>query len=498
MEIPLKKNKSFYLILASTMSLSLMSAAFADNVTMPEAVESAVLKNPEVSAMFHDFQSDLEGQKVGRGALLPEVNLSGWTGREWRSKMDNGRSSNWNRNGYELSLRQLLFDGFATLNEVRQLGFEKLSSYYTLKSTVDSLAQQASEAYFDVQRFREQVELAENNYRMHKDILGQISERSESGVGRGVDQVQAKARLALAQTNLMTANGNLNDVTQRYQRIIGKTPAQTMASAPDVSADLPKNPENFNDSVRINPSVLAKQALVQAAEHGKKSAKGRFAPTVEFKASTGKDINQPDYATDRHVHSSNVQVVASINLFRGGADAARVRQTAAQTYAARDVRDYTCRNVQQELAVAWNNVERLRNQIPYLQEHERDISQVRVAYLQQFKIGQRTLLDLLDTETELFDARKALTDGLYDLKIAEYRWLSLSHKLLPSLGLADPYADQPDEASKLEFPDEILQACVTPLPNIGNLQAVDVNYQSGMQPPVLKPAGASPNTSNWN
>ncbi len=77
------------------------------------------------------------------------------------------------------------------------------------------------------------------------------------------------------------------------------------------------------------------------------------------------------------------------------------------------MRDYTCRNVQQELSIAWNNVVRLRQQLPFLRQHERDIAQVRVAYMQQFKIGQRTLLDLLDTENELFDARQALTNGIF-------------------------------------------------------------------------------------
>ena len=182
------------------------------------------------------------------------------------------------------------------------------------------------------------------------------------------------------------------------------------------------------------------------------------------------------------------------------ADAARVRQTSAQTYAARDVRDYTCRNVQQELSIAWNNVVRLRQQMPFLQQHERNIAQVRVAYMQQFKIGQRTLLDLLDTENELFDARQALTNGIFDLRTAEYRWLSLSHQLLPALGLADPYQDQPDEAAKLEFPDEILKACLTPLPDTRNLQPIQVNYQSDLKPPVLAPAGKSSGkkAGGWN
>ena len=146
--------------------------------------------------------------------------------------------------------------------------------------------------------------------------------------------------------------------------------------------------------------------------------------------------------------------------------------------------------------MVFNRLVRLRNQLPFLEAHERDISQVRVAYMQQFKIGQRTLLDLLDTESELFDARQALTNGVYDLHIAEYRWLSYSHKILASLGLADPYADQPDEAADLVFPDEVVKACVTPLPNTQNLQAINVNYQSGLKPPVLESSGGS--ASGWN
>ncbi|MGB6241101.1 MAG: TolC family outer membrane protein [Castellaniella sp.] len=496
----MKNHKTTLTVLGAAIALSFSTMALAENTTLSQAVESAVLNNPEVGAQFQNFQSGLEGQKVGRGRLLPEVNLQGWTGREWRGSSSNSGSTDWSRSGYSLSLRQLLFDGFSTINDVRQLGFEKLADYYTLKATVDDLARQASQAYLDVQRYREQVRLAEQNYKLHTDILKQIAERSDSGVGRGVDEVQAQARVALAQTNLMTATGNLNDVTQRYQRIVGKVPADMMAAAPDVDKDLPQDPKDFTQSVRVNPTVLAKQALVQAAERGKASAQGRFSPTLELRAATGRDRSDPPYINDQSVQSSNVQLMASFNLFRGGADSARVRQTAAQTYAARDVRDYTCRNVQQELAIAWNNVVRLRQQMPFLQAHERDISQVRVAYLQQFKIGQRTLLDLLDTESELFDARQALTNGVFDLRVAEFQWLSLSHRLLPALSLADPYQEQPDEAAKLEFPDEILTACLTPLPDTSKLQPVQVNYQGNMKPPVLTPAGqpGAQGASGWN
>ena len=151
------------------------------------------------------------------------------------------------------------------------------------------------------------------------------------------------------------------------------------------------------------------------------------------------------------------------NLYRGGADSARVRQTAAQSYAARDVRDYTCRNVQQELAVAWNNISSLQEKLPFLRDHELATSKVRDAYRQQFQIGQRTLLDLLNTENELFESRRALTNATYDLKLAQYRWLALSHKLLPALTLQPARNEMPEENGKLVVSDDVITVSYTHL-----------------------------------
>jgi len=472
--------------------------AAAENASLPQAVELAILTNPEIGAQFQLFQSTLEDQAIERGALRPQVDVTGWTGRNWRSHSDGGYASNWNGSGYNLSLSQLLFDGFSTLNRVREAGFEKLAEYYSLKATIDSVAIEATRAYLDVQRFREQVRLANDNYETHRRTLGLLSERSESGVGRGVDVTQANARLALAQSNVMVATGNLNDVTQRYQRIVGKAPADNLSDTQNVGHEIPAAAQDFNDAIRNNPAILAKQALVQAAERGKASARGRFAPTIELVADTGRSQDQPPGYPDRNAQNSRIQVVANFNLYRGGADSARVRQTAARAYAAQDIRNYTCRNVEQELAIAWNEVMRLRQQIPFLEKHVLESSKVRVAYMQQFKIGERSLLDLLDSENELFDARQALNNGQHDLQIAEYRWLGMAHRLLPTIGLGDPYADSPKEAADLNFPDEMLQACLTPLPSPGSFEPVEVKYRSGTNPPILDKSGAQPAAGSWD
>ncbi|WP_284335945.1 TolC family outer membrane protein [Comamonas sp. NoAH] len=473
--------------LAQTAQPSAPAQPFVPSV-LNQVVERAITSHPEINARYHDFVSSLEDQNIARAGWRPQVTAQGWVGKEWRGNLPERQSSyDWSRPGWSLELRQLIFDGGATSNRIRQFGFEKLAKYYDLHSTTNSLANEAVAAYLDVQRYRAMQSLAQENFSMHETTLSQLRERQESGVGRGVDMEQASGRLSLAQTNLMTESNNLNDVTQRFRRVVGEYPPAQMPPVPEVVGELPVIGEtkNFEDALRVNPTILSKQALVQAAQAGEKAAQAAHAPTLDLRASTGRDREQPG-ANYRDVQSSRIQLMLTYPLYRGGADSARIRQTAAQGYAAQDVRDYTCRNVQQELSVAWNNIVRLRQQLPFLREHELSTSKVRVAYLQQFRIGQRSLLDLLDTENELFDARRAMINADYDLKKAEYYWLSLSDKVLPNLGLAQPHSDaQPDENQALVLPDEPLRACMDTLPDTSNLMPVALKQSA--TPSTLHP-----------
>ncbi|MGE8619294.1 MAG: TolC family protein, partial [Achromobacter spanius] len=108
-----------------------------------------------------------------------------------------------------------------------------------------------------------------------------------------------------------------------------------------------------------------------------------------------------------------------------------------------------------------------------------------------FQIGQRSLLDLLDTENELFESRRALTNGLYDLKLAQYRWLALSHTLLPALTLQPARNEMPEENGKLEVTDEVIKLCNSTVPDSARLAPVRVQYNEGTLPPTLVPLNAS-------
>src|SRR5690606_23806149 len=127
-----------------------------------------------------------------------------------------------------LVLRQLLFDGFITSNEVKRLSHASRVRYYELQGAMQKVALDAARAYLDIQRYRLLATYAQDNYVTHKQFYDRIEERVSAGVGRRVDLEQANGRLALAEANLLTEVTNLHDVMANYQRLVGELPPDTL------------------------------------------------------------------------------------------------------------------------------------------------------------------------------------------------------------------------------------------------------------------------------
>lgn len=202
---------------------------------LKDIAQKAVLNSPEVTSKWHSYRAADEEVGVARGGYFPRVDLTVGGGRESLKQPPIGARDNYTRSGYLLSLNQMLFDGFATRNEVRRLDKAKLVRYYELLDASENVALEAGRAYLDVLRYRRLVDLAQDNYVQHKATYDQIQRRTQSGVGRRVDQEQAASRLALAEINLVTEMANLHDVSARYQRLVGIQP--TAAITPPAQLD---------------------------------------------------------------------------------------------------------------------------------------------------------------------------------------------------------------------------------------------------------------------
>ena len=128
------------------------------------------------------------------------------------------------------------------------------------------------------------------------------------------------------------------------------------------------------------------------------------------------------------------------NLFAGGKDLAREKETAYKLGEAKEIRQRAQREVVEGVNLAWNAFEMLAPQKQYIRDHVVASKDTQSAYAQQFNLGQRSLLDLLDTENELFEARKDYLQAEYDEIIAKYRVLNSTGRLLDSLKVTRPEA----------------------------------------------------------
>ncbi len=415
-------------------SFLLLLPLCASAQTLKDAAQHAVLTNPEIEARVHAFEAADSERDVAFGAFLPRLDVSAGVGRDHYKEPVQTRG---NRNSATVTLTQLIYDGFATSNEVDRLDFARRVRLFELYDITESTTLEVVRAYADVLRHRSLTALSEENYVRHRSVYSQITDKTNAGVGRRVDLEQAAGRLALAESNLLTDTSNLYDVSARFQRLVGTVPGANM----EMPSDLNKNmPPNLNSALKIadrNPALLAAIENVRSANSSAKIRNAAFQPRFDFRLRSDRGENlSSNTGPTGDTQSNSAEVVMTWNLFNGGSDRARVRQYAEQINVARDLRDKTCRDLRQTLSIAYNDTRKLTEQLVYLDQHQLSIEKARDAYRMQFDIGQRSLLDVLDTENELFQAKRAYVNSEFDLSVAYARTNAGMGTLFSSLGLA--------------------------------------------------------------
>ncbi|OGA84960.1 MAG: hypothetical protein A2711_03380 [Burkholderiales bacterium RIFCSPHIGHO2_01_FULL_63_240] len=396
---------------------------------------------------------------VAKGGYLPTVDLSADVGRD-RDKVDqrNPESRSFSRSGLALTANQVLWDGRFTANEVDRLGHARKVRYFEFLAASEDTALEAARAYIDVLRFRKLVGLAEDNYVQHKYVFDQLQSKFKAGVGRGVDTEQANARLALADSNLTTESANLHDVASRYLRVVGEAPANGLAALPRIDANLAgDNTQVISQALARNASISAAVENLRAVESETKTKDSPFQPRVEARLRSGMG-NNFDGLIDRK-SATSAQILLNWNLYNGGSDQARTKQFADLINQAADQRDKACRDVRQTIGIAHNDITRARTQLAALDRNVLAIEKARDAYRQQFDIGQRSLLDLLNAENELYTAKRAYANAEYDLLLAQVRTHAARNTLLSTLGLRPADDNQGELVKDWQASDDAAQRC---------------------------------------
>ncbi len=476
--------------IAAVAALLIAHTAWGQEVDpLRSAIEKAVQANPEVTARFHAYRAAVDATDVARAAYYPKLDLNASVGHDSdRITSRVPESQSLNRRGASLTLTQLLWDGMGTQRDIERAGHERLSRYFEFLDVAEQTALDAARAYIDVHRFRRLVELAEDNYVQHKYASLQIQSRFKAGVGRGVDLEQANARYALAESNLSTELANLHDVVARYQRIVGEAPPAKMPPLKSLDRDLPGSAaEVVATALRRSPGVSAAIESLRAARSTASLREAAYQPRIEARARTGAGRHF-DGVRDQ-TRDSTAEIVLNWNLYNGGADQARVRQQVNLMGQAGDLRDKTCRDMSQTTLIAYNDTRKLVEQIQYLDRNTLAIEKARDAYRQQFDIGQRSLLDLLNAENELYTARRAYANAEYDLSTAYVRTQAALNQLTAQLGIARTDGNNADEAAQWAAGDDAPTRCPVIVAEVPVINRADLDARAER---FVKPVPAAP------
>ncbi|MDR9499954.1 MAG: TolC family outer membrane protein [Hydrogenovibrio sp.] len=400
---------------AVALSTALACSPAFGQTPLQSAIKEAIEKNPEVQESWHEFLASEQARKGASSGYRPTVDLQTRYGQEWR---DYGPDRTFDGADAQISFRQMLYDGFETRSEVERFSDLQLVRYHELLETAEQTAFEAFQAYTDVVRRRELRDLAKENLERHQEVFQQIVDGVNAGVVRTADLEQVSGRVALAETNLITEQSNLHDVTARFVRIVGRLPGQDItAYSPSETPAFDTLNATLNRAYENNPGFHAAIRNIHAAKSAVESSKSAMRPTLDLTADYSTQTYD-DLGVDNGRSDARIGLELNYNLYRGGGDSAAIKEAYERTNVAKNQRDQECVNLRQEVQIAYNDIRAIDRRLPSLNQHRLSSERVVVAYRDQFEIGERTLLDVLDAENEAFQAKTAYVNALRDKEVA--------------------------------------------------------------------------------
>ena len=321
-----------------------------------------------------------------------------------------------------ISVDQNIFDGFQTTNSVAEAEANVRAGRETLREAEQEVLLDAATEYMNVIRDQAIVRLRENNVKVLTRELTATTDRFEVGEVTRTDVSQAKARRARSVSDLDLAQGELKSARARYERVVGNPPRGL------IEPGLPWNllPKSLDEAISIgeneNPLVIRALYLEQAARRSVDVVRGELLPQVSMEASYDNSFN-----TNSNVAETQVTRLIGrmdIPIYQGGEVAARIR-AAKHTHVSRLQEIEEQRTEAREgVITAWAAFQTTQAQL------ESDKTQVEANTValtgvrEEEKVGQRTLLDVLNAEQELLDSQVDLARTRRNNIVAAYTLLN--------------------------------------------------------------------------
>jgi outer membrane protein len=399
----------------------------ASGETLLQALASAYKFNPRLDAARATLRATDEEVPRALSGYRPVITGSADTSyQNVNTKPGSASAGESNPRGYGVDLVQPLFRGFRTVNAVNAAEATVRAGRETLRLAEQSVLLEAVTAFGDVVRDTAIVRLRENNVTVLTRDLRATQDRFNVGEVTRTDVAQAQARRAAAVAALDLARANLRTSRATYERVIGHPPSNLVEAKASRLVGRTLG-ENVEVSLRESPSVVAALYREQAARFSIDLVRGELLPTAQLEANYSKRFDQS--AGVDAIESTSVTGRLTVPFYTGGEVEARVRQ-AKHTHVQRLQEIEQARTeAQAQVVTAWAQLQAAQAAV---ESDQTAVNANRIALAgvrEEERVGQRTLLDVLNAEQELLNSEVNLVTDQRNVVIASYTVLSTVGRL---------------------------------------------------------------------
>jgi adhesin transport system outer membrane protein len=415
----------------------------AEVFTINDALKEAVRSHPGVGEAAANRRATESELRQTQSTLLPQVKGELRVGPEKfnQNTLPPTGNDDW-RYGQKatFTVRQLLFDGFASINDIWRQAARVDAAASRVRERTELIALGAAEAYIDVVRYTRLVGLAQQNVAAHRKILANVQARFSGGRAGEGDLQQTRERVESAQAAYADFKRSLDEARGKYRAAVGLEPYNLRF--PGRLRGLPSSKdESLAVALRHNPTLMAAESDTKAAKYAFKQTAGAFVPNavLEGTATFGKDydtfIGRRDELTGK--------LVVTWDIFRGGQDSWR-RKEMADRYIEQSMRYARLQRVAFEsLDKAWAGRTITGERIAALIRQIDSDRKVIEAYSKEYELGQRSLIDLLNAQNQLFNASVSLASTRGVAVFADYQLLAAMGTLLAYVKEPPPIESAP-------------------------------------------------------
>jgi outer membrane protein len=422
---------------AATAVVFLGAAAFpvmAD--TMESALRRAYQDNPQLNAQRAVVRATDENVPQALAGYRPKVSATASGGFQYTDQTSalasirtfEGTTS---PHAVGLTATQTLYNGNQTANKTRAAESQVLGARESLRLMEQSVLLAAATIYMDYLRDAAILEVQRSNTKVLEVTLRQTRDRYSAGLVTPTDVAQSEAQLAAAKTQELSAEATLNTTRANYRRIVGIEPIKLQPASP-VDRYLPPTVRDATSIALVeNPNVTSAMYGIDVSFLSVKINEGALFPTLSLQAAVQRGWQQT--ITQQKIFTASATAQANMPIYQGGAEYSLIRQSKENLQQQRLILEQTRDQARADLATAWGQLVAGKAQVAAAQSQ---VTASELAYLgttKEAQVGQRTVIDILNAQQTVVNARVALVTAQHDRVVASYAVLSAIGRLSPQV-----------------------------------------------------------------